>query len=126
LSREVPDLAGEGHQGQVHRVQLQLHRHEDEQRVLADQHADGPDGEQQGGHQQEVGDGGPHGVALPSVAAGARSSEGSSSSGSGGCAGPVAGRSMVGSSAIRRRPWSMAPMAAMISKAEVTSNGKKY
>ena len=47
-------------QRQVHRVQLQLDRHEDQQRVASDQHADGAEREQHAGQHQEVRDRRPH------------------------------------------------------------------
>src|SRR6266496_2435667 len=40
LSGQVPLLAGEGNQGQVDRVQLELDGHEDDQSIAADQDAD--------------------------------------------------------------------------------------
>src|SRR6266508_2886012 len=114
LAGQIPLLSGEGDQGQIHRVQLQLDGHEDDQGIAPDEHSHGPDGEQKCGNQQEVGDRCPHD--LTSVAEPA----------SAGAGGRSEGTSMVSSSAIRRRPWSMAPIAATINNTEVTSKGKKY
>src|SRR6266536_3110114 len=104
LSVQVPVLPGERHQGQVDRVQLELDGHEDDQGVPSHQDADGADGEQQPRHQDEVGDRRPHGV-VP---------------------GASDGKSIVSSLAMRRRPCSIAPIAATMRRTLVASNGKKY
>src|SRR6266542_1352406 len=60
LAGQIPMLSGEGDQGQIHRVQLQLDGHEDDQGIAPYQDPNGPYGEQQCGDQEEVGDRRPH------------------------------------------------------------------
>src|SRR3990170_6682834 len=57
---------------EVHAVQLELDGHEDDQRVLPDEHADGPDREQHRGDDQEVRDRRPHVVSSDVVSDPAR------------------------------------------------------
>src|SRR3990170_1604119 len=96
LAVQVSELPRERHQREVHRVQLQLDRHEDHEGVAADQHSDRADREQDGGQDQEIGDRSPHGT-------------GSSS----------------GEARMRRRVSTIAAIAAMMSRIDVTSKGKK-
>src|ERR1051325_4608913 len=124
LPVEVPSLTGEGHQREIHRVQLQLDRHEDDQGVPADQDAHRADGEQQAGDDQEVADGRPHGSSRPGPTfAGCGRAPGPAPSPF--PAGSPRGASMVSSKAMRRRPCIIAPMAATISRTLVISNGRK-
>src|ERR687892_729751 len=105
LAVDLAELAGEGDQRQVDRVQLELDRHEDHQRVAADQHTDRADREQQRRHHEEERDRGPHGTRSGSRPAGASSAR--------------SGRPRA-----FRRASTMAATAAMISRIEVSSNGK--
>src|SRR3990172_6182705 len=60
LAVQVVVHPAERHEGEVHRVQLELDRHEDHERVLADEHPDRTDREQHRRHDHEVGDRRPH------------------------------------------------------------------
>src|SRR5581483_379059 len=115
LAVEGPVHAGERDEREVHGVQLQLHRHEDHEGVLAHEHADAADREQRRRDHEEVRDGRPHPTGSSS-----RGSEGSEGS-EGSCARP----SVVETGRSRPRASTMAATAATISRIEVTSNGRK-
>src|SRR5581483_7896155 len=113
---------GERDEREVHGVQLQLHRHEDHERVLAHENADAADREQRRRDHEEVRDRRPHPTGSSSL--GSRDAAGSG--GSGGSTGPGTRCSGSGSGRTRRRASTMAATAAMISRIDVTSNGRKY
>src|SRR5437588_1210675 len=116
LAVEVADLARERHQGQVHRVQLQLDRHEDDERIAADQHAERSDGEQHAGQDQEIGDRRSHAT-------------GSGMSSWGGACPRLRWRPGTSPGPLGRGSCclviTIAATAATISSTDVTSNGKK-
>src|SRR3990172_800701 len=103
LAVQVVVHPAERHEGEVHRVQLELDRHEDHERVLADEHPDRADREQHRRHDHEVGDRRPHAAA--------------SSASEAACAFVTDRRC--------RDASTTTAIAATISRIEVTSNGKK-
>src|SRR5947208_4885393 len=113
LAVQVPDLPAERDQRQVHRVQLELHRHEDHERVAAQQHAGRADREQHAREHQEVGDRRSH-ATVSGTPAGARSVS----------PGPIPG-GPGGEVSMACRVITIAATAATISSTDVTSNGKK-
>src|SRR5713226_2706926 len=113
LPRQVAVLTREGDEREVRRIQLELDRHEDDQRVLPGEDPDRADREEHGRDQQEEGDRCPH---VVTASAGSSSSGGSSG----------AGASIVASSPNLLRPCNIAPIAATINRMDVISNGRKY
>src|SRR3954471_22169026 len=127
LALEVAVHPPERDEREVHGVQLELDRHEDHQRALADQHPGRPDGEQHPAQNQEVRDLRPHGTRSGS-GSGAGSGDRRADDGWPEVATPCA--SAGSPSAPRRLSWRpptpSAATAATISRIEVASNGKKY
>src|ERR671931_381403 len=108
LAVQIPVHPAERDEREVHRVQLELDRHEDHERVLADEHADRADREQHRREDHEVRDRRPHvtlsGSRIPSPLAAAS------------CSARVIARR-------RREASAITAIAATSSKTEVASNG---
>src|SRR3954451_16975650 len=127
LALEVAVHPPERDEREVHGVQLELDRHEDHQRALADQHPGRPDGEQHPGQNQEVPDRRPHGTRSGS-GSGAGSGDRGADDGWPKVATPCASAgSPSAPRRLSRRPAAnIAATRATISSIEVASNGKKY
>src|SRR6476661_2858265 len=87
LAVDATVRAGEGDQGQVRRVEHQLHAHEHDDGVAAHEHADRPDREQDRGEHEVVREG--HRVLPPGTSRGAGSRVPSAASGPPSCSRPV-------------------------------------
>src|SRR5436190_6856674 len=120
LPGQVPVLLRERDEREVHRVQLEFHRHEDHEGVPAQEDARSADREQDPGEHQEIADR-RHGTRSGSSTRG--SSGGLPPASSSSCSSAIGSE---GSPRAVRPAITIAAIAATISSTDVTSNGKKY